>query len=148
MSYPCTNDSRNEPFVGFDYTAVDSPKSLTLDEEFWQAQGELLGDVLRWMTTPRSLAGIGARCCALALYLNPELINKSSLEEISRMTGSPCRAALSKAMLEFQRRYNLKPSHYQKPVWMRERYRRSALLAHQQKYELSNHVARNRAGTA
>src|ERR1700756_5029041 len=93
MSYRSTNGCR-EPAIGFDYSALDVQSSpINLDEEFWHAQGELLGDVLRWMTTPRSLAGMGARCCALALYLNPELINKSSLQEISRMRGSPGRAA-------------------------------------------------------
>ena len=130
----------HEPVVGFDYAALDGERSISLDDEFWHAQGELLGDVLRWVTTPRSLSGIGARCCALALYLNPDLINKSSLEEISHMRGSPCRAALSKAMLEFQRRYQLKPSHYQKAIWMRERYSRSAIVAHQQRARSSNHA--------
>jgi hypothetical protein len=131
MSYHSTNG--HEPWVGFDYDAIDLAQSLTPDEEFWHAQGELFGDVLRWLTSARSLSRMGARCCVLALYLNPKLISKSSLEEISRMRGSPGRAALSKAMLEFQRRYGLRPAAYQKLLWMRERYRRSAILAHQQR---------------
>jgi hypothetical protein len=121
--------------VGFDYTAIDSnsEEPLTPDAEFWAAQGELLGDILRWLTRPRSLSAMGARCCLLALYLNPDIVNKCRLADISCMKGAPGPAALSKAMIEFQRRYNLKPSYYQRPLWMRERYRRSAIVAHQHK---------------
>jgi hypothetical protein len=121
-----------EPVVAFDYGALDAREPVGFDEEFWAAQGEFLHDILLWLTVPRSLSGMGARCCTLALYLSPELINKSALREISAMPGSPTAAALSKAMLEFQERYRLHLGHYQKPAWMRERYRRSALVADQQ----------------
>jgi hypothetical protein len=131
MNCRSTNNG-HEPSIGFDYDAIDVRSPLTADEEFWQAQGELLGDVLRWLTQARSLSGMGARCCVLALYLNPEVIKKSSLKQIASMHGAPGRAALSKAMLEFQRRYSLKPAQYQKVFWMRDRYRRSAIVAHQQ----------------
>ena len=132
MSCRSTNGNGHEPSIGFDYDAIDA-QPLTVDEEFWHAQGELLGDVLRWLTRARSLNGIGARCCVLALYLNPDVIKKSSLKQIASMRGAPGTAALSKAMLEFQRRYDLKPAPYQKIFWMRERYRRSAIVAHEQR---------------
>jgi hypothetical protein len=121
-----------EPIVTFDYGALDPREPVGFDAEFWTAQGEFLGDVLRWLTIPRSLSGIGARCCTLVLYLNPGLINKSALREISAMPGAPGAAALSKAMIEFQDRYGLHLGNYQKPGWARERYSRSAIVAHQQ----------------
>ncbi len=139
MSYRSTNGNSNgngsgyEPSTAFDYAALDGHLPLSSDEEFWAAQGELLGDILRWLTAPRSLSGMGARCALLALYLNPEIVNKCTLKEISTMRGAPGVAALSKAMLEFQRRHDLKPSFYQKSAWMRERYRKSALVAHGQR---------------
>lgn len=128
MSYPSNNGY--EPSVGFDYAALDD-MTVDIDAQWWNAQGQLLNDILCWMTSPHSLARIGARCCLLAFYLNPEIINKSRLQDIASMPGSPSKAALSKAMIEFQKRYNLNPAVYQRPLWMRERYRRSAIVAHQ-----------------
>jgi hypothetical protein len=123
----------HEPSVDFDFSLLDEPEAGDVDTEFWRAQSELLADILRWVTVPRTLAGAGARCYALVLYLNPSIITQRSLREICSMSGSPCVSALSKAMLEFQERYALKPSYYQKPVWMRERFRRSAIIAHEQR---------------
>jgi hypothetical protein len=131
MSYPSNGNGKwHEPSVGFDYPALEQEKHTEPEAEFWAAQAELLGDLLRWLTTPRSLGGMGARCVLLAFYLNPDIVNKSRLTEIAAMPGAPGKAALSKAMLEFQRRYELKPSAYQRLFWMRDRYRRSALVAH------------------
>jgi hypothetical protein len=127
---PRSSSKWHEPYTDFDFASVDTPDSLGLDTEFWHAQAELLGDLLRWVTIPHSLAGMGARLCVLVLYLNPRLINKTSLAEISRMRGAPTRAALSKAMLQFQARYALNPSYYQKAGWMRARYQKSAFAAH------------------
>jgi hypothetical protein len=120
----------HEPSVGFDFEGLDVSEVPGVDEQFWGAQAELLADLLRWATVPHSLAHVGARVVVLVLYLNPRLINKSSLAEISRMRGAPSRAALSKALLEFQRRYELKTSYFQKPSWACERFRRSAIAAH------------------
>ena len=115
------------PRVDFDYGALDRDQPIA-DAEFWAAQGELLGDILRWLTAPRSLSRVGARCYVLSLYLNPAIIGKCSLKQIAMMRGSPGVSALSKAMIEFQEHYGLRPGNYQKVLWMRERYRRSALV--------------------
>jgi hypothetical protein len=127
----CTNNGKGHngavPSVQFDYDALDREEPVA-DAEFWAAQGELLGDILRWLTAPRSLSQMGARCCVLSLYLNPAIIGKCTLKQIATMRGSPGVSALSKAMIEFQKSYALKPGYYQKALWMRERYRRSALV--------------------
>jgi hypothetical protein len=122
-----TSNGNQGPSVEFDYGALESDSELP-DAEFWSIQGEFLNIILQWLTAPRSLARMGARCCVLSLYLNPEIINKRSLKEIAAMRGSPGVSALSKAMIEFQKAYSLKPGYYQKALWMRDRYRRSALV--------------------
>jgi hypothetical protein len=126
----CTNNGKGHspPSVQFDYGALDQDESPVADAEFWAAQGELLGDILRWLTAPRSLSRVGARCYVLTLYLNPAIINKCTLKQIATMRGSVGVSALSKAMIEFQKNYGLRPGNYQKVLWMRERYRRSALV--------------------
>jgi hypothetical protein len=126
----CTNNGKDHgavPSVQFDYDALDREEPVA-DAEFWAAQGELLGDILRWLTAPRSLSRVGARCYVLSLYLNPAIINKCTLKQIATMRGSVGVSALSKAMIEFQNNYGLRPGNYQKVLWMRERYRRSALV--------------------
>jgi hypothetical protein len=125
----CTNNGKEHsiPSVQFDYDALDQDEPVA-DNEFWAAQGELLGDILRWLTAPRSLSRVGARCYVLSLYLNPAIIGKCSLKQIATMRGSVGVSALSKAMIEFQKNYNLRPGNYQKVLWMRDRYRRSALV--------------------
>jgi hypothetical protein len=123
----------HEPSIPFDFASLDGPEAVSLDQRFWTAQSELFADVLRWLSTPRSLSGKGARLCVLCLFLRPELINESSLQEIARLPESPGAAALSKALLEFEKRYSLAPARFQKQTWMRERYRRSALVRAQNK---------------
>jgi hypothetical protein len=121
-----------EPTVAFDFDALDPQEPVEFDTQFWSAQGEFLHDILLWLTTARSLSGVGARCYALSLYLSPGLITKSALREIAAMKGAPTAACLSKAMIELQERYSLHLGNYQKPGWAREVYRRSAIAAHQQ----------------
>src|SRR5262252_6525458 len=100
MGYPSFNGCcGREPRVDFDYGMLDGQELPGVDTEFWRAQGELLVDILRWLTTPRSLAGAGARCHVLSLYLNASIAGKSSLREIAAMPEAPTVAALSKAML-------------------------------------------------
>jgi hypothetical protein len=131
----CSNGNgwHREPATAFDYPSLGEQAAEDVDAEYWQAASELFNAVLGWLTAGRSLRGTGARVYVLALYLGrPEMINKNSLREIASLQGAPDTAALSKAMLEFQRRYNLKVSYYQKAPWMRERYRRAALAAHRE----------------
>ena len=118
----------------FDYDAIDGetlPESV--DEQFWRSQGELFGEILRWLTTPKTLEGIGARVKTLCLYLNPALIEETSLTEIKRLQGAPCGAALSKALLTLQAKFDLNPSYFQKASYLRDVFRRSAVASHQER---------------
>src|SRR5215471_8430726 len=103
MSYPSTNDSRNEPFVCFDYSLLDGQESVDLDAEFWMAEAELLGDLLRWMTIPHSLREVGARCYALSGRLNPAIM--CDRKGIASVPGALSVGALSEVMREFESRY-------------------------------------------
>jgi hypothetical protein len=120
-----------EPTIPFDFDALDPEEPIELDQAFWSAQGEFLATILAWLTEPHGVSRIGARTCVLTLYLRPELLNQRSLAELSRLPGCPSKAGLSKAMLQLQERYCLHLGAYQKERWMRERYRRSAIVAHQ-----------------
>jgi len=121
--------------VDFDYDAIDGdvdsePKNS--DERFWQFASDLLSEVMRFLTVPRTLAEQGARVRALALRLAPELIDETSLTEISRqLNGKGDPAALSKALLVLQDKFQLCPAHYQKMGYLRDVFRRSAIAAHQ-----------------
>jgi hypothetical protein len=120
-----------EPTVAFDYAGFDPAEPNSFDAAFWSAQAAFLADILAWITTARDLNGMGARVATLVLYLRPQLLNQTSLREISKLPNAPTAAALSKAMIELQERYSLHLGNYQKPAWARERYRRSAIVAHQ-----------------
>jgi hypothetical protein len=119
-----------EPCTDFDYTSLDVSELPELDQAFWSAQGELLHDVLLWLTEANNLSSVGARCLTLCLYLRPELIRASSLRELSKMENAPTAACLSKALCELEEKYGLRPGCFQKPAWARERFRRSAIAAH------------------
>jgi hypothetical protein len=118
--------------VDFDYAAIDGEQSEpeSVDESFWRMQGELFGEILRWLTIPKTLEGIGARVKTLCLYLNPTLIEETSLTEIKKLEGAPCGAALSKALLSLQGKFDLHPSYFQKASYLRDVFRRSAVAVH------------------
>ena len=126
-------DGRIVETVDFDYDAIDNPSGdeiqEKLDDDFWRLQGELFGDILRWLTVPKTLEGIGQRALGLTLYINPALIPQTSLAQIERLDGAPVgSAAISKALLLFQRKHNLPPGYFQKAEYLTDVYRRSAMV--------------------
>jgi hypothetical protein len=123
----------HEPSTPFDFASLDDEEVVDLDHEFWAAQSQLLNDLLIWATAGRSLEAAGARLYVLCLYLRPQIVNKCSLRQIAAMRGAPGVSALSKALIELQQKYALKPSYFQKPLWARERFRRSQIAVHQQR---------------
>jgi hypothetical protein len=60
--------------------------------------------ILEFCLKGDTLASVGARCASLAIYLNPTHNSKfgSTMAEIAREAGSPSRAALSKALMDFR----------------------------------------------
>lgn len=120
--------------VDFPYDEIDGesePESI--DDTFWHLQGELLGEILRFLTVPRTLAGMGSRVATLALYLNPALIEQTSLKEIGRLHDDASSTALSKALLLLQDKFKLHKAHFQKAEHLRERFRRSAIVGHEER---------------
>jgi hypothetical protein len=126
-----------EPVTDFDYDKIldslDGAPPPDIDNEFWALEGALLVDILRWITTAKNLTGIGARCLVLTLILRPELIRASSLRQIGRMPDAPSASALSKCLLELEKKYGLRPSPIQKPAWTRQIFSKSARCAHQER---------------
>jgi len=60
--------------------------------------------ILEWCLKGDTLASVGARCASLAIYLDPTHNCKfgATLAQIAREDGSPSRAALSRALLNFR----------------------------------------------
>ena len=127
--------------VDFDYDSIDGREVPTesVDETFWRNQGELLGEILRWLTVPKTLAGMGQRVATLALYLNPELIDQKALTDIEKLDGAPVSgAALSKALLTFQAKHGAHRGYFQKAAYLSDTYSRSATVVHEQRREKLN----------
>jgi hypothetical protein len=115
----------------FDYGALD-PHEESEDEEFWRIQGELLGEILRWLTVPQKPAAVGQRVLALCLYLNPDLIEQDSLRKISKACkDGVTAAALSHSLREFQDQFQAHRGAFQKAEHLRGIYSRSRVASHQ-----------------
>jgi hypothetical protein len=133
--------------VNFDYDAIDGKQSEAnnVDDSFWHLQGELLVEILRFLTVPKTLAGRGQRVSALALYLNPSLIDEKSLKDIEKLEDAQCSGtALSKALLTFQQKFNAHRGYFQKAAYLSETYRRSAIVAHEQRKQNGNGQAKGK----
>jgi hypothetical protein len=128
----------NDPVVPFAYDQVladeEGNEPPTPDAKFWGLEGELLRDLLDWITTARDLTGMGARCAVLVMYLGrADLIKPNSLRAIARLPDAPSASALSKALIELETKYNLRTSPIQKPRWSRQIFSKSAKCAHEER---------------
>jgi len=114
----------------FDYAALDGAKESD-DDQLWRERAETLAVVLQWLTAPKKTVSVGMRTKALALWLRPSLVEEDSLQKIAGSAeGGCCKAALSHALLELQRRYG-GHAPFQKPSRMRAIYSRSRIASFQ-----------------
>ena len=93
----------------FDYASLDGddPEPVDSDAEFWRTQAELLQDVLRWVTEPKTADGVGARLCALCSYLCPPLVP-------AYVQNESMREELNKFLVRTQQKFPATPEYYRK----------------------------------
>jgi hypothetical protein len=102
----------SEPTIGFNYDALDAPKPLSVDEQFFKAEAEIFSDMLGWVVEPTTLGDVGARCCLLTLALKRrDLIRQTVLKELEQMPDAATLAVeLRRSLIQIEEKFGLRPS--------------------------------------